>query len=69
MVSVTDRARGRWYEAAGVVGKGVDGVLEILPEVRAWVAAQRKDRNLGPVAEDLEEQLASLTARLGPLLD
>jgi len=57
---LTERARGRWHEAAAVVGKSLDGVMEILPEVRAWILAQRKDRNLGPVAEDLEEQLAWL---------
>ena len=58
--AVTEHARGRWYEAAGAVGKGVDGMVEILPELRTWVAKQRKDRNLGPVAEDLDEQLAWL---------
>ncbi|MCX6873862.1 MAG: ATP-dependent RNA helicase HrpA [Verrucomicrobia bacterium] len=57
---LTEQARGRWHEAAAVVGKSLDGVMEILPEVRAWVAAQRQDRNLGPVAEDIEEQLAWL---------
>ncbi len=57
---LTERARGRWHEAAAVVGKSLDGVMEILPEVRTWIVAQRKDRNLGPVAEDLDEQLAWL---------
>ena len=57
---ITDQARGRWYEAATAVGRAVDGVMEILPEVRAFIAANRKDRNLGPVAEDLEEELAWL---------
>jgi len=57
---LTERARGRWHEAAAVLGKSLDEVMEILPEVRAWIAAQRKDRNLGPVAEDLEEQLTWL---------
>jgi ATP-dependent helicase HrpA len=57
---LTERGRGRWHEAASVVGQSLDGVMEILPEVRAWIAAQRKDRNLGPVAEDLDEQLAWL---------
>jgi ATP-dependent helicase HrpA len=57
---ITDLARGRWFEAAAVVGQGVDGIVELLPEVRAWIAANRKDRNLGPVAEDLDEQLAWL---------
>ena len=57
---LTERVRGRWHEAAVVVGKSLDGTVEILPEVRAWIVERRKDRNLGPVAEDLEEQLAWL---------
>lgn len=57
---VVDRARGRWHEAAQVVGRSVDDCLELLPEIRAWVGARLKDRNLGPVAEDLEEQLGWL---------
>ena len=32
----------------------------MLPEIRAWIAANRNDRNLGEIAEDLEEQLAWL---------
>jgi ATP-dependent helicase HrpA len=57
---ITDQARGRWYEAAAVIGQSLDGTVEILPEVRAWLGTHRKDRNLGPVAEDLDEQLAWL---------
>ena len=57
---LSERARGRWFEAAGVIGKSLDETLELLPEIRAWIAANRKDRNLGEIAEDLEEQLAWL---------
>jgi ATP-dependent helicase HrpA len=57
---ITDQARGRWYEAATAIGRALDGVVEILPELRVWIASNRKDRNLGPVADDLEEQLAWL---------
>lgn len=57
---ITDRARGRWYEAAIPIGRALDGVVEILPELRIWIASNRKDHNLGPVAEDLEEELAWL---------
>jgi ATP-dependent helicase HrpA len=57
---ITDQARGRWYEAAAAVAQSLDGTVEVLPEVRTWLAKQRKDRNLGPVAEDLDEQLAWL---------
>ena len=57
---LAERARGRWFEAAAAIGKSLDDSLAILPEIRAWIAANRKDRNLGEIAEDLEEQLAWL---------
>ena len=53
-------ARGRWYEAAEVIGKSLDDTLERLPEIRGWIEKNRGDRNLGPVAEDIEEQLGWL---------
>lgn len=55
-----NRVRGRWFEHAAVVGGSVDEVLEILPEIRAWISSNRKDRNLGAIAEDLDEQLTWL---------
>ena len=58
--TLTEKARGRWHEAATRIGKSIDGIHEILPEIRSWVAANRKDRNLGEIAEDIEEQLAWL---------
>ena len=57
---LAERARGRWFEAAAAIGKSLDDSLAILPEIRTWIAANRKDRNLGEIAEDLEEQLAWL---------
>jgi ATP-dependent helicase HrpA len=57
---LTEQARGRWYESAAVIGKSLDEIHEILPDIRNWIAAHRNDRNLGEVAEDLEEQLAWL---------
>ena len=58
--AVTEQARGRWYDAAAVVGKVTDEIFEILPEIQRWVATNRKDHNLGEIAEDIEEQLAWL---------
>jgi ATP-dependent helicase HrpA len=58
--TLTEQARGRWYESAAVIGKSLDEIFEILPDIRNWIAANRSDRNLGEVAEDLEEQLAWL---------
>lgn len=55
-----EHARGRWHESAVVVGRTLDDVLEVLPEIRAWIAANRNDRNLGEIAADLDEQLAWL---------
>ena len=58
--ALTEQARGRWYDAASVIGVAVDEIFEILPEIQRWVAANRKDHNLGEIAEDIEEQLAWL---------
>ena len=58
--NLAERARGHWFEAATAIGKSLDESLEILPGIREWITAHRKDRNLGGIAEDLEEQLAWL---------
>ncbi len=58
--SLTEQARGRWYEAASVIGKAMDEIFGILPEIREWIAANRSDRNFGEIAEDLDEQLTWL---------
>jgi len=58
--TLSEQARGRWFDAASKIGRSLDEILEILPEVRTWIAANRKDRNLGEIAEDLDEQLAWL---------
>lgn len=57
---LAERSRGRWFESATVIGKCLDETLEILPEIRTWIASHRKDRNLGEIAEDLEEELTWL---------
>ncbi|NJM37356.1 MAG: ATP-dependent RNA helicase HrpA [Akkermansiaceae bacterium] len=58
--AITERARGHWYEAAAVIGKSLDEIFEILPDIQKWISANRENRNLGEIAEDLEEQLAWL---------
>jgi ATP-dependent helicase HrpA len=55
--ALTEQARGRWFDAASVIGKACDEIFEILPEIRRWVAANEKDRNLGEIAADIGEQL------------
>ncbi len=55
--AMSAEARGRWHDSATAIGRALDGILEILPEIRAWIAANRKDRNLGEIAGDIEEQL------------
>jgi ATP-dependent helicase HrpA len=57
---ITEQARGRWYEAAAVIGKAFDEIFELLPEIQRWIAAHRDDRNFGEIAADLEQQLAWL---------
>ncbi len=58
--TLCERARGRWFDAAAAVGKSLDEIFEILPEIRAWTASNRSDRNLGEIADDLDEQLTWL---------
>jgi ATP-dependent helicase HrpA len=55
---LSEQVRGRWYDAASVLGRACDEIFEILPEIQQWIAAKRQDRNLGEIAEDLEEELA-----------
>ena len=57
---LTEKARGRWFEAAAAIGAGLDEIMEILPDIHHWLARNRKDRNLGEIAEDIDEQLAWL---------
>jgi ATP-dependent helicase HrpA len=57
---LSERARGRWFEAAAAIGKSLDEVMVMLPEIRAWIATNRHDHNRGEIAEDLDEQLAWL---------
>jgi ATP-dependent helicase HrpA len=54
---LAERARGGWFDAAARIGRALDETLELLPEVRSWIATHRDDRNLGPIAADLDEQL------------
>jgi ATP-dependent helicase HrpA len=55
--ALSEKSRGNWHEAASHIGRSLDEILEILPEIRAWIAARRNDRNLGAIAEDLDEEL------------
>ncbi len=57
---LTEKVRGGWYEAATAIGRALDELLEILPEIQRWIAGNRADRNFGEIAEDLDEQLAWL---------
>lgn len=52
------KSRPRWHDAAVRVGVALDEIVATLPGIRDWTAAHRVDRNLGGVAEDIEEQLA-----------
>jgi ATP-dependent helicase HrpA len=58
--ALTEKTRGRLYEAASHIGKSIDQSLELLPETQRWISRHLNDRNLGPIAEDLNEQLVWL---------
>ncbi len=57
---LTERARGRWFDAASVIGKALDEIMDLLPEITRWIDKYRGDRNFGEIANDLEEELAWL---------
>ncbi len=52
-----EKARGHWFEAAAEIAQALDQVMESMMEIREWVEANRGDRNLGEIAEDVDEQL------------
>ncbi len=52
-----EHARGHWFDAAAAIGKSLDDMFVVLPEIQAWIAANRNDRNLAEIATDLDEQL------------
>ncbi len=54
---LADAVRSGWHEAAVRIGEALEEICELLPRVSEWIEAQRKDRHLGAVAEDLDEQL------------
>ncbi len=56
----SSRARGDWHEHALRLGEALEEFAEGLGPVREWIEAQRGDRHLGAVAEDLEEELTWL---------
>jgi len=48
--------RGEWYASAEKVASGVEGMAEADGRVREWMDENRKDRHLGEVVTQLEEQ-------------
>jgi ATP-dependent helicase HrpA len=57
---LNETVRGKWFEAATKVATALDEIVEAEREVQEWIAANRKDRNYGEIAEDLGEELAWL---------
>ena len=57
---LNEAVRGKWFEAATRIGAALDEIIEGEREIREWIAANRKDRNYGEIAEDLDEELAWL---------
>ncbi len=58
-----ERARGEWWRCAMALGESLDEALEGLQPVREAIAGMKGDRNLGEIAEDLEEELSWLFRR------
>ncbi|MFK7851654.1 MAG: ATP-dependent RNA helicase HrpA [Akkermansiaceae bacterium] len=54
---LNEGARGRWYEIASRLGGALDEIVTLERIVREWIEANLKDRNLGEVATDLQEEM------------
>lgn len=57
---LNETVRGKWFEAAAKIGAALDETIEAERVIREWIVANRKDRNYGEIAEDLEEELTWL---------
>ena len=57
---MTEQARSGWFEAASQLAGALEQICGLLPRIREWIDQHRGDRNMGVIAEDLEEQLAWL---------
>lgn len=51
------RARGRWFDAAQVVGKALDAVTEQVPQLRDQLQQLARVKATQEIAQDMEEQL------------
>ena len=58
--TLTEKARGNWHQSASEIGRSLDEIVDVIPGIREWLARHRNDRNLGAVAEDIDEELAWL---------
>jgi len=55
--ALAETSRAHWHDAAAQIGQALEQTLEILPEIRAWIAKHQNDRNHAPIAADLDAQL------------
>jgi ATP-dependent helicase HrpA len=55
--SLAETSRAHWHDAAARIGQALEESLELLPEIRTWIAKHQKDRNHAPIAADLDAQL------------
>lgn len=53
----SDRAKGELFHCAERVARGFESVLEVQPEISAWIEENQGDRHLGVVADDLTEEI------------
>jgi len=58
--ALAESSRAHWHDAAYQIAQALEQSLEILPEIRTWIAKHRNDRNHAPIAADLDAQLAWL---------
>lgn len=57
---LSEQVRSEWHVSAQKIAGAIEGIMERLPSIREWITKHQGDRNLGVVADDIEEQLSWL---------
>ena len=58
--TLSEGLRSEWHDAASRIGNTMEALGDPLMDIQAWIVEHQGDRNLGEVAEDLDQQLGWL---------
>lgn len=56
--ALSEQVRSEWHLAAQAIAQAIEGIHQRLPAIQEWIRAHQGDRNLGAIADCLEEQLS-----------